>query len=65
LERIIGQFSTARHLVADFFCGSGTTLAVAQKLGRNWIGCDCSPTAIQVSQRRLEHSDFSLIRSKS
>jgi len=63
LERIIGQFSRARDLVADFFCGSGTTLVVAQKLGRNWIGCDCSQTAIQVTQGRLERSDFSLIKS--
>ncbi len=65
LERIIGQFSRARDLVADFFCGSGTTLVVAQKLGRNWIGCDCSQTAIQVTQTRLERSDFSLIISKN
>jgi len=63
LERIIGQFSRARDLVADFFCGSGTTLVVAQKLGRNWIGCDCSQTAIQLTQGRLERSDFSLIKS--
>jgi adenine-specific DNA-methyltransferase len=65
LERIIGQFSSARDLVADFFCGSGTTLVVARKLGRNWIGCDCSYAAIDLTQRRLEHSDFSLIRSKN
>lgn len=63
LERIIGQFSRARDLVADFFCGSGTTLVVAQRLGRNWIGCDCSSTAIQVTERRLERSDFSLIKA--
>jgi adenine-specific DNA-methyltransferase len=63
LERIIGQFCGARDLVADFFCGSGTTLVVAQKLGRNWIGCDSSPSAIQVTERRLERSDFSLIKS--
>ena len=61
LERIIGQFSTEGDLVADFFCGSGTTLVVARKLGRNWIGCDCSTAAIDLTQRRLEHSDFRLI----
>jgi len=33
-------------LVADFFCGRGTTLAVAEKLGRCWIGCDLSKFAI-------------------
>jgi DNA modification methylase len=40
-------------LLADFFCGSGTTLAVAEKLGRRWIGCDLSKFAIQVTRKRL------------
>lgn len=54
LERIIGQFSKPDDLVADFFCGSGTTLEVASKLQRRWIGCDSSPVAISVVKRRLE-----------
>jgi len=54
LERIIGQFSKRGDLVADFFCGSGTTLAVAGKLGRRWIGCDSSPAAISVTKKRLD-----------
>jgi adenine specific DNA methylase Mod len=53
LERIIGQFSKKGDLVADFFCGSGTTLAVAEKAGRRWIGCDSSPAAIAVTKKRL------------
>jgi adenine-specific DNA-methyltransferase len=53
LERIIGQFSKKDDLVADFFCGSGTTLAVADRMGRRWIGCDSSPAAIQVTKKRL------------
>lgn len=60
LERIIGQFSKQGDLVADFFCGSGTTLAVAQKLGRRWIGCDSSQEAISVTKKRLD-SRFALI----
>jgi adenine-specific DNA-methyltransferase len=40
-------------LVADFFCGSGTTLAVAEKLGRRWIGCDLGRWAIHVTRKRL------------
>ncbi|HVC95646.1 MAG TPA: site-specific DNA-methyltransferase, partial [Pirellulales bacterium] len=40
LERVIKASSNEGDLVADFFCGSGTTLAVAEKLGRRWIGCD-------------------------
>ena len=61
LERIIGQFSNVGDLVADFFCGSGTTLLVAQKLARKWIGCDSSSLAMEVTKRRLGGSEFSLI----
>ncbi|MFQ6062920.1 MAG: DNA methyltransferase [Methanosarcinales archaeon] len=39
--------------VQDFFCGSGTTLAVSEKLGRRWIGSDLSKFAIQVTRKRL------------
>jgi hypothetical protein len=54
LERIIKASSKKGDVVADFFCGCGTTIAVAQRLGRNWIGIDISPTAIKIMQRRLE-----------
>ena len=40
-------------LVADFFCGSGTTLIVAEKLGRRWIGCDRAKHAIHITKKRL------------
>jgi len=53
LERIISGSSNEGQLVADFFPGSGTTLAVAEKLGRRWIGCDLSRWAIHVSRKRL------------
>ncbi len=53
LERIILTASDPGDIVADFFCGSGTTLAVAQKLGRKWIGCDNSPIAVQTTRKRL------------
>ncbi len=54
LVRILLASTDAGDLVADFCCGSGTTLAVAQKLGRAWIGCDVGNKAIEVSRRRLE-----------
>jgi len=54
LERIINASSNKGDLVADFFCGCGTTISVAQRLGRRWIGVDISPTAIKIMQRRLE-----------
>jgi adenine-specific DNA-methyltransferase len=53
LERIIQASSDERSLVADFFCGSGTTLAVAEKLGRRWIGCDLSRFGIHITRKRL------------
>ncbi|MBI4728587.1 MAG: site-specific DNA-methyltransferase [Acidobacteria bacterium] len=53
LERVVGGFSKPGDLVADFFCGSGTTLAVAEKLGRRWIGCDLGRWGIHVTRKRL------------
>ncbi len=53
LERIINMGSESGDLVMDCFCGSGTTLAVAQKLGRKWIGCDINIGAIQTTTKRL------------
>ena len=53
LGRIVKAASEEGGLVADFFCGSGTTGVVAEKLGRRWIMCDLSKWAIQVTRKRL------------
>ena len=53
LERLIYAFSNKGDLIADFFCGSGTTLAVAERLGRKWIGSDLGRFAIHTSRKRL------------
>lgn len=53
LERVLAFGCNKGDLVADLFCGSGTTLAVAEKLGRRWIGCDLGRWAIHVSRKRL------------
>lgn len=53
LERIITASSNEGDLIADFFCGSGTTLAVAEKLGRKWIGTDLGKFGIHTSRKRL------------
>ncbi len=53
LKNFILASSNPGGIVADFFCGSGTTLAVAEKLGRRWIGCDLSKFAIQITRKRL------------
>jgi DNA modification methylase len=53
LERIIEASSSEGDVIADFFLGSGTTCAVAQKLRRKWIGCDINLGAIQTTTKRL------------
>jgi len=53
LERIIKASSDEGDLVADFFCGSGTTGAVAEKLGRRWIMCDLGRFAIHTTRKRM------------
>nr|MDO8083895.1 DNA methyltransferase [Candidatus Sigynarchaeum springense] len=53
LERIIAASTNPGDLVADFFCGSGTTLAVAERLGRRWIGCDIGRLAVHTAFKRL------------
>lgn len=53
LERIIKVSSNEGDLIADFFCGSGTTAAVAEKLGRKWIATDLGKFAIHTTRKRL------------
>jgi DNA modification methylase len=53
LARIINLSSNEGDLVADFFCGSGTTVAVAEKLGRKWISSDLGKFAIHTTRKRL------------
>jgi hypothetical protein len=53
LKRIINVSSNEGDIVADFFCGGGTTTAVAQQLGRRWIACDQSRVAVAITADRL------------
>ena len=53
LERIIRASSNEGDLIADFFCGSGTTAAVAEKLGRKWIATDLGKFAIHTTRKRM------------
>ena len=53
LERIIKTSSNENDIVADFFCGSGTTLAVAEKLNRKWIGSDLGKFGIHTTRKRM------------
>ncbi len=53
LERIIKASSNEGDLIADFFCGSGTTMAVAERLNRKWIGSDLGKFGIHTSRKRM------------
>lgn len=53
LERIIKSSCKNSGLVADFFCGSGTTAVVAEKLARRWIACDLGRFAIHTTRKRM------------
>ena len=53
LERIIKASSNEGDIVCDFFCGSGTTLSVAEKLGRKWIGSDLGKFGIHTTRKRM------------
>lgn len=53
LERIIKASSNEGDVVADFYCGSGTTLDVANELNRKYIGCDINPNAVKISKERI------------
>jgi DNA modification methylase len=54
LDRILRACSRESDTVLDAYCGSGTTLVVAQRLGRRWIGIDAEPLAIAAARARLE-----------
>jgi len=53
IERIIKASSNEGDLVADFFCGSGTTMAVAEKLNRKWIGSDLGKFGVHTTRKRM------------
>jgi adenine-specific DNA-methyltransferase len=53
VSRILEACSRPESIVADLFCGSGTSMVAAEKLGRRWIGCDLGRFAIHTSRKRL------------
>jgi DNA modification methylase len=53
LLKVIAASSNQNEIVMDAFCGSGTTLAVAEKLGRRWIGLDCGKLSVYTTQKRI------------
>ncbi|MEC7241029.1 MAG: site-specific DNA-methyltransferase [Myxococcota bacterium] len=61
LDRIVAAHSEPGDWVGDFFCGSGTTLHSALRLGRNALGCDASNVAIQQASERLKKAGFACV----
>lgn len=57
VERIVEGASRPGDICADFYCGSGTLAAVAQKKGRHWICCDESPLAVSAVSKRMQNAD--------
>jgi adenine-specific DNA-methyltransferase len=53
IERVLASAAAEGALVGDFFCGSGTTLAVSERAGFRWIGCDLGRFAIHTTRKRL------------
>lgn len=60
LERLVGALSDPGDIVLDPYAGSGTTLAVAARLGRPFIGCDASEVAFDIQRQRLERAGIAL-----
>lgn len=56
IDRIITASSNPGDVVADYFCGSGTTLESAVLLKRDYMGCDSNPQAIPIAAKRIEHA---------
>lgn len=57
MRRIVEASSDMGDLILDCFCGSGTTLAIAQQLGRRWIGVDSSDLAVETTLARIQKTE--------
>ncbi len=64
LRRVMAATTRPGDLVADLFCGSGTTLAVASGMGRSFLGCDIGAEAVEITRARLDRcgASFSVER---
>ena len=64
MARILEASSKEGDLVADFFCGSGSFLEAAQRMGRRWIGCDTEEMAVSMAKKRISSIDGSYVCMK-
>jgi hypothetical protein len=63
LQRLVSAFCPPDGIVADFFCGSGTTGSAAQALGRRWLLADIGLPAIQTARLRLQQVEYTFARA--
>ena len=56
MEIFVEALTESGECVADFFCGSGTTVVAAKRLGRRWLACDKSRYAVEITRKRLEEN---------
>ena len=61
LSRIISASSQKGDFIMDTYCGSGTSLATATNLNRNWIGIDQSEKAIKITESRLNKNYYRIV----
>jgi len=54
MEYLVKLVTPPEGIVLDLFCGTGTTLVAADKLGFRWIGCDNDPESVIIAKRRIE-----------
>ncbi len=64
LERIVAAATHPGDTVLDPFCGCGTTVSVAEKLGRRWVGIDISPTAVNIMKQRVTRASRGACKPK-
>lgn len=64
LERIIEMSSNEGDLIGDFYCGCGTSITVAKRLNRKFIGIDVSPLACKIMAERIDYSLNNIIGMK-
>lgn len=66
MERIVRASTEEGDICADFFCGSGSLIEAASKLGRSWLGCDNEQLAVSIARKRLDVrvSDFVFMSNK-
>lgn len=60
MRALVADFTQPGDLILDPFCGSGTTLTAAERLGRRWVGIDISPEYCEIARKRTAQKGLPL-----